>query len=97
MCVTEASSAAAAFQALETPGRLSGLVTDINLGAGPDGFEVALRARATCPDIPVVYISGSDGERHATEGVKGSVFVTKPMHPRQVLEALGRAIDQQTA
>src|SRR3990167_5091046 len=38
--------ASAAFEAIATGGQLSGLVTDIDLGPGADGFEVARRARA---------------------------------------------------
>jgi CheY-like chemotaxis protein len=97
MSVTEAYCAAAAFEVLDRPGRLSGLVTDIDLGVGPDGFEVARRARAAYPDIPVVYISGTAGARCASEGVAGSEFVAKPLHPRQILEALGRAIHLEAA
>ncbi len=97
IAVTETHCAAAAFEALDRPGHISALVTDINLGAGADGFEVARRARATHPDIPVVYISGAAADRHAAEGVSGSTFVAKPLHPRQILEALGRAIDLEAA
>jgi CheY-like chemotaxis protein len=93
MKVTQACCAAAAFEALERPGHISALVTDINLGAGSDGFEVARQARVAYPDIPVVYISGAASHRHAVEGVDGSTLVTKPLHPRQILEALRRAID----
>jgi CheY-like chemotaxis protein len=91
MAVTEADCAAAAFAVLGEAGHISALVTDIDLGAGADGFEVARRARAAYPDIPVVYISGAVIDRHAAEGVDGSTFVPKPLHPRQILEALGRA------
>ena len=97
MVVTEAYCAAAAIESFERPGGLSALVTDINLGDGADGFEVARRARALYPDIPVVYVSGSASDRFAAEGVPGSTFVAKPMHPRQILEALGRAIDVEAA
>jgi CheY-like chemotaxis protein len=97
LVVTEAYCAAAAFELLARPGRLSGLVTDIDLGPGSDGFEVARRARAAYPDIPVVYISSAAIGRHAIEGVEGSEFVAKPLHPRQILEALGRAIHLEAA
>ena len=97
MFVAEAYCAAAAFEVLDRPGRLSGLVTDIDLGVGPDGFEVARRARAAYPDIPVVYISGTASARCVSEGVAGSEFVAKPLHPRQILEALGRAIHLEAA
>jgi CheY-like chemotaxis protein len=89
--VTEAYCAAEAFELLDRAERLCGLVTDIDLGSGPDGFEVARRARATHPDIAVVYISGTAAARCAAEGVPHSEFVPKPLHPHQILEALGRA------
>lgn len=89
--VTETYCSAAALEVIDRPGRLSGLVTDIELGVGPDGFEVARRARVAHPDIRVVYVSGSAQARHAVEGVDGSTFISKPLHPRQVVEALGCA------
>jgi FixJ family two-component response regulator len=70
---------------------LSGLVTDIDLGPGADGFEVARRIRAAYPDIAVVHISGMGRERFTAEGVRGSKFVAKPFRPSQITEALGRA------
>ena len=36
---------------------LHGLITDINLGAGPDGWEVARKARELRSGLPVVYVS----------------------------------------
>lgn len=95
--VTEAYCAAAAFEVLGRPGRLSGLVTDIDLGPGPDGFDVARRARAAYPDIAVVYISGTAATRCGVEGVAGSEFVPKPLRPHQILEALGRATHLEAA
>ncbi len=67
---------------------LSALVTDIDLGSGEDGFDVARRTRAAYPGVPVVYVSGTAGSRHAGEGVIDSVFISKPYHPRQIAEAL---------
>jgi DNA-binding response OmpR family regulator len=68
------------------------LVTDLDLGAGPDGFDVARYARGLCPGLPVVFISGAMGDRHAREGVDGSDYFPKPCQGRQVVEALHRAI-----
>jgi DNA-binding NtrC family response regulator len=53
------------------------LITDIDLGAGDDGFVLAADARAARPLLPVIYISGG---RHAEdEGrVHGSSFIPKP-------------------
>ncbi len=66
------------------------LVTDLDLGAGPNGFEVARYAREVSPEIPVVFISGTMGGQHPTEGVRGSNFIAKPCRGGQVVEALLR-------
>lgn len=86
--VLDADSAAAALSVVERQCYLSALVTDIDLGAGEDGFEVARRARAAYPSLPVVFVSGTAAARHRAEGVEGSVFIDKPYHPRQILDAL---------
>ena len=48
---------------------VAGLVTDIDLGAGPHGWEVAQRARELNPLIPIVYMSGHQAIEHASKGV----------------------------
>ena len=84
--------AAAAFEALDKDSTLSALVTDIDLGTGPDGFDVARRARGANPLFPVVYISGTAVGRHRIEGVERSEFLRKPFQPPEVVEALLRAV-----
>lgn len=81
----------AAFEVVDKHERLSALVTDIDLGAGADGFDVARYARSADPAVPVVYVSGTAWRRQATEGVEESQFISKPFHPRQIVEALTRA------
>lgn len=68
------------------------LVTDLDLGRGPDGFEVARQARLVCPGLPVVYISASRAGRHAAQGVSGSEFFAKPCESHRIVEALNRAV-----
>ena len=84
--------AAAAFEAVDRAAELSGLVTDIDLGTGPDGFDVARRARAANPHLPVVYISGTAEARFRSEGVEGSEFLRKPVRPPEIMEALRRVV-----
>lgn len=84
--------AAGAFTALAGNRPLLALVTDVDLGPGPDGFDVARAARQAYPALPVVYISGTALARHTTEGVPGSEFVSKPCNPADVADALTRAI-----
>jgi CheY-like chemotaxis protein len=58
--------------------RFAVLLTDINLGAGNDGFDIARRARCLNAAIQVIYISGYpvDPRRFACEG---GAFLTKPL------------------
>ena len=84
--------AAAAFEAVERAAELLALVTDIDLGTGPDGFEVARRARVANPHLPVVYISGTAEARFRSEGVDRSEFLRKPVRPCEIAEALRRVI-----
>jgi CheY-like chemotaxis protein len=90
--VESAYCGGAAFEALDRGRYLSALVTDVELGPGPDGFDVARHARLIYPALPVVFVSGTAGARHAEEGVLGSQFVPKPLHPSHVVEALARVL-----
>lgn len=73
------------------------LVTDVDLGRGPDGFDVARFARASRPGLPVVFISGHEGARHASEGVADSEFIAKPCRGEQIVEALRRTVHLEAA
>ena len=84
--------AAGAFKALAAARPVLALVTDVDLGPGPDGFDIARAARLSYPGLPVVYISGTASARHVAEGVPGSEFVAKPYNPGDVADALTRAI-----
>ena len=59
--------------------RFAVLLTDINLGVGTDGFDVARRARSLNAGIEVIFISGFpvDPARYAAEG---GVLLTKPLN-----------------
>ena len=70
------------------PARFCALVTDIRLGRGPDGWEIARRARQAVPEMPVVYVSGDSAFEWAARGVPNSVIVAKPFHPTEVVTAL---------
>ena len=69
-----------AYQVLsQEADRFQVLLTDINLGAGTDGFDVARRARSLNAGIEVIFISGFpvDPKRYAAEG---GVLLTKPLN-----------------
>lgn len=70
------------------PGRYAGLVTDIRMGGGKDGWAVARRARELIPDVAVVYVSGDSQVHWATHGVPGSLMVAKPFAPLEIVSAI---------
>jgi CheY-like chemotaxis protein len=95
--VTSVHTAEAAIGVIDSGRYLKALLTDIDLGEGADGFEVARHARRRYPDLPVVFIAGPMASRHAAEGVAGSVLIAKPFHPSQIRDALHRAIGLEAA
>ncbi|MCP3733230.1 response regulator [Sphingomonas sp. MG17] len=67
---------------------IGGLITDVRMGAGPTGWEVARHARSLNPELPVVYTTGDSAADWAAEGVPKSVVVQKPYADAQVLAAI---------
>jgi DNA-binding response OmpR family regulator len=67
---------------------IRGIVTDIELGKGANGWDVARRARELIPQVPVVYMSGTHESEWTSHGVPSSTFVGKPFAPMQIVTAL---------
>jgi len=82
--VHEAASADEALRYLGGGGAVDVLFTDINLAGGMSGAELAQRARALKPGLPVVYASGRYGGGDLPGRVPDSVFVQKPYDPAAV-------------
>lgn len=59
-------------------GQIDALVTDIRLGPGPDGWEVARRARQLSTGIRVVYMTADSAASWQGNGVPGSTIFRKP-------------------
>lgn len=89
--VFHACNAQEAYDAIEANG-FAALVTDINLGAGEDGFGVARMWRRRHPAGPVVFVSGEDAVRYANEAVQPSELISKPFEPALVLAFLRRCL-----
>lgn len=84
--VVEAASGHEALHALAREGALDALLTDIRLGPGPDGWDVALAFRARHADAPVIYLSGfAPGEPRR---LSNSLFFPKPYRPSRIIAAL---------
>ena len=83
--VLQAASADAAITYLRDGHIIDAVVTDIGLGEGLNGWDVAEEARKARPGVRVVYTSGRVGAPR--RDVDGSVFIAKPYEPDIVLEA----------
>ena len=77
--------------------RFRAVITDIRLGAGPDGWSVAHAAREVSPTISVVYMSGDSAGGWAANGVPESVMLAKPFAPAQLVTAVSALITQADA
>jgi CheY-like chemotaxis protein len=89
--ILEAQSAMEALAIMQRHPRLLALVTDVGLGGGGDGFEIVRRARVNDPDLPVIYTCGKDFDQCAHEGLRGSVLISRPFDPYQIVQALDQA------
>ena len=86
--VVVAESGKDAMARLKKAAELDGLITDIRLGEGPDGWEVARHARELKPTMAVVYMSGDSASDWAAQGVPKSVMLQKPFVEAQLLTAI---------
>lgn len=83
-----------AVAALDSQGEaLRAVVTDINLGGNTSGWDVARHARELKADMPVVYMTGSEGKDWASLGVPNSILISKPFAPSQVLTAVSQLLN----
>ncbi|MDB5437765.1 MAG: response regulator [Caulobacteraceae bacterium] len=64
------------------------VLTDIRLGAGPDGWRVANHTRQLRPDLPVVYMSGDSAHLWAERGVCDSLMLAKPFEPQTLVQTV---------
>ncbi|WP_264941562.1 response regulator [Sphingomonas caeni] len=84
-----AESGEQAVQLLTThAAHLRGLITDVNLGDGLDGWVVAREARRLVAGLPVVYVSGASEHEWTSEGVPGSTIIAKPFACTQLVVAI---------
>lgn len=73
---------------------LAGLISDIRLGSGPNGWEVARHARELRPDLPVVYMTADSGGDWPINGVPKSVLIQKPFVSAQIVTAIANLINE---
>lgn len=73
---------------------LSGLIADVRLGTGPNGWDIARHARELRPDLPVVYTTGDSASEWAAQGVPKSVCLQKPYADAQLITAISTLLNE---
>lgn len=93
--VLTAVSGSEAMLALDADdGQLKAVVTDIRMGTGPSGWDVARHARERSPTMPVIYASGDSADQWAVQGVPHSIMLCKPFAFPQLITALAGLLNE---
>lgn len=71
---------------------IAGMITDVRLGSGPDGWEVSRYARTLNPEIPVVYVTGDSVADWPAYGVPQSIMIPKPYEAAQMLTVISSVV-----
>ena len=93
--VVRARNGAEAMAKLSASPSVDLVVTDVCLGDGPDGWQVARRARARSPDMPVIYMTGARGDEWRPQHVPMGVLLLKPFPIDQLVEMAGHLLGAQ--
>ncbi len=93
--VVAASSGQAALSELDDGStQFRALITDIRLGKGPSGWDVARQGREKFPGVPVIYMSGDSVHEWSAHGVPESIMLQKPFVIAQLITALATLLNQ---
>ena len=90
-CLQDAGAAEKAI--IEGIKTIAALLTDVRLGDGLTGWELARLAREASPNLPIVYISGDSAVEHSAQGVPDSLIIQKPFVGAQVVTALATLLN----
>ena len=69
------------------------LLTDVNLGGGISGWDLAWQVREIAPGFPVVYMTSASAPDWKSQGVDGSLLIEKPFAPAQLAAAVSQLLD----
>jgi DNA-binding response OmpR family regulator len=68
------------------------VITAVGLDEGRDGWQVAQRARARSPDMPLIYIAGARGETRLPRHAPLGVLLLRPFPIGQLVEMAGHLL-----
>lgn len=91
--VLEAGDASEAIALINShANQIQVLLTDIRLGDGPDGWDVARHARSKVQELPIVFVSGDSAGDWSKAGIERSVMLAKPVPNGDLLAAVRQGI-----
>lgn len=90
--VLEAADGRSAWNEIDRAEQLRGLVTDIRIGNGPNGWEIAQHAREKFPTLAVVYVTGDSIGEWPANGVPQSTVLQKPFASAELVTALANLL-----
>jgi DNA-binding response OmpR family regulator len=90
-CAKDAEEAYSRFD--RNPTGIRAVVTDIKLGNGALGWDIAFHIRQPIPTMPIVYMSGDSASDWAARGVPNSVMVQKPFAISQIITAVSTLLN----
>ncbi|MBP0491314.1 response regulator [Pararoseomonas indoligenes] len=86
--VRPAATADIALAHLDSSAGCSLLLTDIDLGPGPNGFDTAKVAQEKHPELPVIYLTGRPAHGNARNFGPNERFLRKPFRTRELVDAM---------
>lgn len=81
----------------KTPGRFDLVITDILMPSALDGLTLGRLIQMRQPDLPILYISGSENPDHSPALVRGQTFFRKPFDPDEFLCAVDRLLEKRAS
>jgi CheY-like chemotaxis protein len=81
--IIQASTADEALKVMQSPAHLDLILTDIRMPGSMDGLALAARARAQCPHLKIIVLSGDLPPSSAT--IPADAFLPKPYVASAVL------------
>ena len=70
------------------------LITDIGIGSGMSGWDIATHARELHPQMPVIYLTGHATGDWPAKGVPDSRMLQKPVTSAQVVAAVSDLLNK---
>lgn len=94
--VLEASDASEAMTLIDSQAsKIEILLTDIRLGKGPDGWDVARHARSQLDELPIVFVSADSANEWNEAGIDRSVMLAKPVSDGDLMAAVRAGMEGQ--